>query len=81
MKKYILLILLLFCYSTHADNSVSIETSILTHHLDSGDYNENNKLIGIEYQHDDWYFNASTFSNSYYNRTNTLGIGYRILSI
>lgn len=72
-----LIMLLSGAHSIHAQESVSIETSVYTNHLDYGNYNENNNLVGIEYQNNDWYLNVTKFKNSYYNDSKTIGSGYR----
>ena len=61
-----------------AEQSISIETSFFTTHVAKRDgwiYNEDNKLIAIEYKIDEWYYNISTYNNTQFDRTWTAGLG------
>ena len=61
-------------------DTFSIEFGVYTSHLDYADWmNEDNGLIGFEYRNGDIYYNATTFTNTYDDRSNTLGIGYNLL--
>ena len=80
MKKFILLLLLSF--SVNASESVMIEKGVYTKHLPSHyPYNNDNKMIALEYNKDKWYFNVSYFDNSFYRKSITLGSGYKVYSV
>ena len=80
MYKFIILMLLSF--NLYAQQSVSVEYGVFTTHLDDNyDYNNDNKMVAIEYNINNWYFNVSTFDNSFYKRSYTVGSGYKFYSI
>jgi hypothetical protein len=76
-----ILLALLVCTDTYARQSVTVDFGVYTTHIYSDiEYNEDNDLIGIEYKIGNWYINAATFNNSFYNRSNAIGSGYNIYS-
>jgi hypothetical protein len=71
-------------FNLKAEQSLSVEYGFYTTHISespSGEpYNEDNNLIGIEYNVNDWYFTVATYDNSFNNRSNAIGAGYNLLS-
>jgi hypothetical protein len=68
-------------FSLKAEQSITFDVGVYTTHIYSDiEYNEDNDLIGIEYKIGNWYINAATFNNSFYNRSNAIGSGYNIYS-
>jgi len=73
--KYLGLLLVFVCSAARAD--LWLTTSLYTTHFDNDwDYNESQSLIGLEYQKNDWFINASHFLNSYGDKSNSLMAGY-----
>jgi hypothetical protein len=80
MNKSIFLLALLLALPVQAEQSITITRSIFTTHIGVDiPVNENNMLRGVEYRHNDWMVNTSTFINSYDDRTYTAGLGYNLV--
>jgi hypothetical protein len=74
-------VLSLLAMPVMAEQSISIERSVFTKHINHEDWmNEDNKLTGIEYKNNDWYLNASMFTNTFGDPTWTAGIGYNLIT-
>jgi putative salt-induced outer membrane protein YdiY len=75
-----LILLLLLSFSAHAQDSATIEAGVYTDHLmEMESPNEDNRLVAVEYNVDRWYFNASTFVNTFDARSFTVGSGYKMV--
>lgn len=78
-----LIFLLFFSLGAQANESITVEFGVFTHHLtdvDSDSINEDNNLIALEYNIDKWYLNVATFDNTFHDKSMSIGSGYNIWS-
>ena len=69
----------LIAMPVQAEQSVSLQTSFNTFHINKKAgwiYNENNKMFALELKRDRTYYTVTTYDNTRYKRSVSMGIGY-----